>query len=34
LKPGDHPFIEHDSYVAYRHIRLDPQAHIENPEDR
>lgn len=28
LRPGDHPFIRHDSYVAYRHIRIDSEAHM------
>ena len=23
LKPGDHPFIKHDSYVSYRDARID-----------
>jgi hypothetical protein len=29
LKVGDHPFIQHDSYVAYRHLRIDPLPHVE-----
>lgn len=29
LSGGCHPFIQHDSYVAYRYIRLDPASHYE-----
>jgi hypothetical protein len=29
LSVGDHPFIKHPSYVAYRYIRIDPRAHVE-----
>lgn len=29
LGPGDHPFIEHDSFVNYRHTRLETARHIE-----
>lgn len=29
LGPGDHPFIEHDSFVNYRHTRLEAAQHIE-----
>lgn len=28
LNAGDHPFIQHPSYVTYRHARLDARAHI------
>lgn len=30
LKPGDHPFIEHDSYVDYRFTRLEAVGHLES----
>ncbi|MDH6185469.1 hypothetical protein [Polaromonas sp. CG_23.6] len=29
LGPGDHPFIEHDSYVDYRFTRLEPVEHLQ-----
>jgi hypothetical protein len=29
LDKGDHPFIRHRSYIAYRQIRMDPAAHVE-----
>jgi hypothetical protein len=29
LKPGDHPFIEHDSYVDYRFTRLESVDHLQ-----
>lgn len=29
VHPGEHPFIQHDSYVAYRHMRIDPTAHVD-----
>lgn len=29
LKSGDHPFIRHDSYITYRHIRTDSVFHVE-----
>lgn len=25
LTPGSHPFISHDSYISYRHTRLETQ---------
>lgn len=28
LKQGDHPFIEHDSYIDYRFTRLEPVDHL------
>lgn len=28
LLPGCHPFIQHDSYIAYRYTRLEPAAHL------
>lgn len=28
LKPGVHPFIVQDSYVAYRHARVDSAEHL------
>lgn len=28
LEAGEHPFIQHRSYVAYRHARLDTAAHV------
>lgn len=30
LRAGDHPFIEHDSYVEYRFARLDPAEDVES----
>ena len=30
LEPGDHPFIQHRSYLAYRYLRLDTSQHVEN----
>ena len=29
LKPGDHPFIRHDSFVDYRFTRLEQAEHVE-----
>jgi len=29
LQPGEHSFIKHQSYVAYRHARVDTQQHLE-----
>jgi len=29
LHPGEHPFIQHPNYVAYRHLRLDGSRHVE-----
>jgi hypothetical protein len=29
LQVGDHPFISHQSYIAYRYARIDPASHIE-----
>lgn len=29
LRPGDHPFIEHDSFVDYRYTRLETAQHVE-----
>lgn len=29
LDKGDHPFIQHPSYIAYRQIRMDSVAHVE-----
>ena len=29
LQAGDHPFIEHDSYVDYRFTRLEQAEHLE-----
>lgn len=26
LAPGDHPFIQHDSFVNYRFLRMEPEA--------
>ena len=28
LAPGDHPFIQHPSYVAYRYLRIDSVSHV------
>ncbi len=33
LGPGDHPFIEHDSFVDYRYTRLETAQHIEGRID-
>lgn len=30
LHPGEHPFIQHPSYIAYRHLRIDPFEHINS----
>jgi hypothetical protein len=30
LKPGDHPFIQQDSYIAYRHWRIEPAKWLAN----
>jgi len=30
LYPGDHPFIQRDSYVSYRHSRIEPAKAIIN----
>lgn len=29
LEAGDHPFIQHRSYIAYRYARLDSASHVE-----
>ena len=29
LNTGDHPFIRHASYIAYRHMRVDSTAHVQ-----
>ncbi|MFC4789288.1 MULTISPECIES: hypothetical protein [Giesbergeria] len=29
LKPGDHPFIRHDSFIDYRFTRLEQAEHVE-----
>ncbi len=29
LEAGEHPFIQHRSYLAYRYMRLDSSAHVE-----
>ncbi len=29
LNPGDHPFIQHPSYIAYRWMRFDPSTHVD-----
>lgn len=29
LQVGDHPFIEHESYVDYRLMRIEPATHVE-----
>ncbi len=29
LRVGDHPFIRHDSYIDYRHSRIEAAQHIE-----
>lgn len=28
LHPGDHPFIDHESYIDYRQCRTDPFRHL------
>jgi hypothetical protein len=33
LEEGDHPFIHHKSYIAYRHMRIDPQPDVERLAD-
>ena len=30
LRAGEHPFIQHPSYIAYRYIRLDQTEHVES----
>lgn len=30
LDAGDHPFIQHRSYIAYRYARVDAASHIES----
>lgn len=30
LSLGDHPFIQHQSYISYRHLRIDPLGHVSN----
>ncbi len=34
LEAGDHPFIQHRSYLAYRHMRIDSSAHVETMVNR
>ena len=29
LQPGEHAFIQHRSYVAYRYMRIDASRHVE-----
>jgi hypothetical protein len=29
LQVGQHPFIQHASFLAYRHMRVDPAAHVQ-----
>lgn len=29
LNPGSHPFIEHESHIAYKHARLEPASTLE-----
>lgn len=29
LEAGEHPFIQHRSYIAYRYARIDSAAHVE-----
>lgn len=29
LEAGEHPFVQHRSYVAYRYMRLDTSQHVE-----
>lgn len=28
LQPGDHPFVKHDSFIAYRYMRLEDEPHV------
>ena len=30
IRQGEHPFVQHDSYVRYRDARIDAVEHIEN----
>jgi hypothetical protein len=30
VKKGDHPFVLHDSFVAYRYMRTDTMPHFQN----
>ena len=30
LQVGQHPFIQHPSYVSYRHLRIETEAHVDN----
>jgi hypothetical protein len=30
LNPGDHPFIQHRSYIAYRYLRIDTADHVDS----
>lgn len=30
IQAGEHPFIQHKSYISYRNARIDSVAHIEN----
>ncbi|MDR0578309.1 MAG: hypothetical protein LBI87_12465 [Candidatus Accumulibacter sp.] len=30
LDAGEHPFIKHKSYIAYRHARIEPAPHVEH----
>jgi hypothetical protein len=29
ISPGEHPFIEHDSYIAYQHCRIEPAPKLD-----
>ena len=29
LQPGDHAFIQHPSFIAYRYLRIDGSVHVE-----
>lgn len=29
LKAGDHPFVQHDSFLAYRYLRVDSLGHAQ-----
>ena len=33
IAPGAHRFVEHDSYVAYRYLRVDAAAHAARMVD-
>ena len=34
LQPGEHPFIQHRSFIAYRYLRIDSGAHVADMVDK